>query len=183
MVATEDRYAPKQYFAAFRMPRVSVEVAETSDGRSAARHVVARLKAIYEEAKRNNEVQENDQFWVLLDTDHWTQPNHVAAFTLALKEARDSNFKVAVSNPCFEVWLLLHVAEVVTPLPACSVVEDQLRVALGGYSKQNVPAERLLQGVDVAIERARRLDPGANGWPQDVGTQHHQLVEAIRAAG
>lgn len=115
VVATEDTYAPKQYFAAFQLPRVSVEVVETNDGRSAASHVVARLKKVHDEAKRNNELQENDQFWVLLDTDHWTQPNHVA-----------------LSNPCFELWLLLHVADA---LPAINV-EEQLRAALGAYSRR-----------------------------------------------
>lgn len=57
VIATEDTFAPRQYFAAFERPRVSIEVVETTDGMSAARHVVDRLKAVHDEAQRRGELQ------------------------------------------------------------------------------------------------------------------------------
>ena len=84
-----------------------------------------------------------------------------------------------MSNPCFELWLLLHVADVQQPVAQCAGVEARLRAALGGYNKTNVPVEKLLPRVREAISRAKKLDPGGNGWPQDVGTQVHELVEAL----
>lgn len=181
VIATEDTYAPKQYFAELRQPRVVIEVVETRNDGSAAMHVVSRLKKVVDDAKKFGEWAEDDQFWVLLDTDHWTQPSHVASFSKAIKEAKESGFEVAVSNPCFELWLLLHVAEAVSPLNA-QAVEKQLRAALGSYSKTNVPADKLMPLISQAIERAKKLDVGEAGWPQSVGTQVHLLVEAIHGS-
>lgn len=106
VIATEDTYAPKQYFSAFELPRVSIHVIESVDGKQSARHVVARLKAVYEDGKRRGDLLPSDAFWALVDTDHYAQGHHVASFSQALKEAKDAGFKVAVSNPCFELWLL-----------------------------------------------------------------------------
>ncbi|MGV3623483.1 MAG: RloB family protein [Archangium sp.] len=181
VVATEDTYAPKQYFAAFELPRVSIKVVETDDSQSAASHVVARLKKIVDEAKKFGEWTDVDQYWVLLDTDHWSQGTHVAAFSKAIKEAKDCGFHVAVSNPCFELWLLLHVVDASSPLDA-KTAEQQLRTALGGYSKTNVPTAKLMPLLNDAIARAKKLDVGEGGWPQSVGTQVHLLVEAIHGS-
>ncbi|MXZ78960.1 MAG: RloB domain-containing protein [Gemmatimonadetes bacterium] len=56
-------------------------------------------------ARASQEESEIDEVWCLFDVE-WPR-NHPN-----LKKARDlaraSNVKVAVSNPCFELWLLLH---------------------------------------------------------------------------
>lgn len=182
IVATEDTYAPKQYFEGFRLPRVSIEVVETNDTQSAASHVVARLKKVVDDAKRFGDVTSDDQFWVLLDTDHWIEPNHVASFSRAIKEAKDAGFRIAVSNPCFELWLLLHVADVVLPLSDAAAATAQLRAAISRYSKTNVPVDTFMPLIQVAIARAEKLDVGEGGWPQSVGTQVHLLVEAIHGS-
>ena len=94
VIATEDRFAPKQYFEALQLSRVSVRVFGTEDNQSNAARVVARLREVFDDAKKNNEVQANDEFWVLLDTDHWTQPNHVAGFSAAIQQAKQAGFRV-----------------------------------------------------------------------------------------
>lgn len=179
VIATEDTYAPRQYFHAFKLSRVKVHVVPTEDGCSSAAAVLSRLKAEHEKAKRLGDLQDEDQFWMVCDTDHYCQGAHLRSFANALKEARDAAFRVVVSNPCFELWLLLHVAEA-PPVPTdAAAVEATLRATLGHYDKTNTPALRLLEGLAGAIERARRLDVGANGWPQSVGTQMHLLIEEL----
>lgn len=88
-------------------------------------------------------------------------------------------FRLAISNPCFELWLLLHVADAPAVAGRCDGVEAELRRKLGGYSKTNIPTARLMPGVDEAITRARTLDT-AGRWPQRTGTGVFRLVEAIR---
>ena len=61
IVACDDTYAPKQYFDFFRITRVQVHVIPTPDGSSAAEHVLDRL--------RNIDHEEDDELWMLLDTD------------------------------------------------------------------------------------------------------------------
>jgi hypothetical protein len=43
IVACDDTFAPKQYFDFFRLTRVQIHVIQTTDGTSAAPHVLDRL--------------------------------------------------------------------------------------------------------------------------------------------
>lgn len=62
IIACDDTYAPKQYFGFFRFPRVHVHVVETLDGTSSAQAVLQRLLGY--------DFEEDDERWLLLDTDH-----------------------------------------------------------------------------------------------------------------
>lgn len=119
----------------------------------------------------------------VLDTDHYTQGTHVPAFKTALKEAMEAGIRTAVSNPCFELWLLLHVREVKEQFANAKEVAAALHAELvGAYDKTNVPAARLLVGLELAITRARTLDVGVEGgWPQKTGTQVHLLAAELTA--
>lgn len=55
--------------------------------------------------KGQYELESDDELWLVIDKDRWTDAmlSHVA------KEcAQDDYLHVAMSNPCFELWLLLH---------------------------------------------------------------------------
>ncbi len=184
VVATEDRYLPRRYFDIFRHQRVVVEVLPTEDCRSAPEHVLARLK---EHQQDDNHI-EGDEFWLMLDIDHWTTPDHVANFRAVCAEARRRGYHLAHSNPCFEVWLLLHVAAVAESeqLPNCSAVVARLQGHLGGYNKGN--ETRWLscltpEQVSDAVMRAETLAGNANNlWPQQVGTDVFRLVKNLLTA-
>ena len=100
IIACDDTFAPKQYFDFFRLTRVKIHVVPTTDGTSVAAHVLRRLLEF--------EHDPDDELWMLLDTDHCTQGTHLQGFTGALREASQQGVQVALSNPCFEFWLLLH---------------------------------------------------------------------------
>ena len=55
--------------------------------------------------RSSEERDEIDEVWCLFDVE-WPQ-NH-PNLRQALDVASDTNVKVAVSNPCFELWLALH---------------------------------------------------------------------------
>jgi hypothetical protein len=117
IVACDDTYAPKQYFEFFQMTRVQVYVVPTEDGTSSAGHVLERLLKFDHE--------EDDELWMLLDTDHYASGKHIRSFKTALRNARQKGVNVALSKPCFELWLLLHHVEetVVKDLSDASEVE------------------------------------------------------------
>ena len=121
IVACDDTFAPKQYFDFFRLPRVQIHVIPTPDGSSAASHVLDRLLGF--------EHEEDDERWMLLDTDHCVQGTHLASFVEALAEAKRQRVNVALSKPSFELWLLLHHLEetALGVLPAAKDVEEALR--------------------------------------------------------
>jgi hypothetical protein len=182
VIATDDTYAPRQYFEAFNLQRIKIHVVATHDGRCAAADVLTRMKAVIEDGMARGDLRADDQFWLVLDTDHYTQGTHVPAFKTALKEALEAGIRTAVSNPCFELWLLLHVREVMEQFANAKEVAAALQAEFGAYDKTNVPAARLLAGLELAIKRAQSLDVGVEGgWPQKTGTQVHLLAAELTA--
>jgi hypothetical protein len=91
------------------------------------------------------------------------------------------NILFAVSNPCFELWLYLHVAE--CPLDkdiTSNMMEKMLRNKLGSYNKTNLDIEKFQGLVKVACERARKLDTKpTDRWPQTIGTHVYRLIDEI----
>lgn len=184
IVACDDTYAPKQYFGFFNITRVMVHVVPTQDGTSVAKYVLERLLNFAHEMK----VEVDDELWMLLDIDHCTVGNHFKSFIAAIKDARRRNIKVALSKPCFELWLLLHHEEesAVTALKNAQETEIALRKKLGQYDKRNLKQEHYpLASVYKACQRAERLDGVVKGGdnPSDNISQVYLLWKAIAAKG
>lgn len=179
VIATEDTYAPKHYFGLFHNPRLKVHVLPTEGGESAPEHVLRRLDGYAAEYS----LGEDDQLWLMLDTDHWVQPDHVANFSQVCALALAKGYGLAHSNPCFEIWLLLHVVDwnCGMALARCADVESQLRQALGSYSKRKLdPMKFPPDAIHAAVTRARQLDQSPDDrWPQQTGTHVYRIVEAI----
>jgi hypothetical protein len=178
LVACDDTFAPKQYFEFFRLTRIKIHVVPTTDGTSVASHVLERLLQFDHEP--------DDELWMLLDTDHCTQGTHLQGFTDALRDARRAGVNVALSKPCFELWLLLHkIDDASVGGPAnCGEVEKMLREVLGEYRKNRLKAAHYpLASVAEACMRAERLDASVPGRDIPAGntTRVYQLWRAIAA--
>ncbi|MEE7627509.1 RloB family protein [Methylobacter sp. Wu8] len=181
IVACDDTYAPKQYFDFFKMVRIKVHVVETpkEDTSSHATHVLERLQKF--------EHEEDDELWMLLDTDHCTKNEHIKSFKRALKDAREQGIKVALSRPCFELWLLLHHADysVVTSLKNASETDAALSQALGvKYDKTKLQQDHYpLASVCDAYRRSEELDKKTAGGdiPSGNTSRVYLLWKAILA--
>lgn len=69
-----------------------------------------------------------DQVWCILDVDGHSR------LAPALKLASEENIRIALSNPCFERWLLLHfVAR--TAYLTTAAAQQQLKTHVQGYDK------------------------------------------------
>lgn len=179
VIATEDTHAPDQYFRTFRNPRIKVQVLPTEGGLSAPEHVLQRLDAFHQEY----ELQEDDELWLMLDTDHWAEPNHIANLIEVCAQALKKGFHLAHSNPCFEIWLLFHVEDLNASeqFSRCQDVVQRLKDTLGGYSKRSIDCERFSRdAAAIAVERARKLDesPG-DRWPKKTGSHVYRVVEKL----
>jgi RloB-like protein len=178
IVACDDTYAPDQYFNFFRLPRVQVKVIPTEDNTSHAEHVLNRLKQF--------DHDDDDELWMLLDTDHCTSGAHLKNFNNALRDARNADVRVALSKPCFELWLLLHHIgeEHVSTINNAKQTESALRQALGDYDKTSLkPAHFPLAAVALACQRAARLDLATldSAIPQQNTSRVYLLWQAIIA--
>ncbi|MEI7995813.1 MAG: RloB family protein [Methylococcaceae bacterium] len=180
IVACDDSYAPKQYFNFFRFTRVQVHVVETplDENRCHAIDVLKRLEAI--------EHEEEDERWMLLDTDHYVNGPHIKEFTRIIKEAKEKGISVALSKPCFELWLLLHHLDknAVTELDNAKAVEKCLRGQLGEYNKTSLKREHFpVETVAKAYLQARELDKTVKGGaiPETNTSRVYRLWETIIA--
>ncbi len=50
---------------------------------------------------------EEDTLWSVFDVDRWPVKN----LSLVCHQARQKKYSLAISNPCFEVWLCLHLGD------------------------------------------------------------------------
>ncbi|MHB8189962.1 MAG: RloB family protein [Ferrimicrobium sp.] len=106
----------------------------------------ARRKALDEEG-------EIDEFWCVFDVE-WPR-NHLHLRD-AIEQARQSGIELAISNPCFELWLVLHFQDHSSWLdndPA-----RRLRQNLDGSDNKGIDAATYMPLVRDAVTRAKELD-------------------------
>lgn len=158
IIACDDKYAPKQYFDFFKISRIQVHVVPTEDGTSSADWVLDRLLEY--------DHDEDDELWILLDTDHNIEKNHIKSYMAALTRARQNNVSIALSRPCFETWLLLHHvnSKNIKEIANATEASDLLRDALGEYNKTRLKKGHYsLEKVVYACKQAEKLDKNDNG--------------------
>jgi hypothetical protein len=177
VIASEDTHAVKQYFDRFELRRVQFVVLPTQKGRSSPEALIERLDLYQEEF----EIGDGDQLWIVLDTDHWIRGGHRNNLIEVLNRCRQRNFRFAISNPCFELWLLLHFQDwpVGNDL-SCSEIIRQLRAVAGGYRKNAVYSLSITPAsVEAAVERARSRDKSGNWFPDEMGTQVYRIIDEL----
>lgn len=92
-----------------------------------------------------------DEVWCVFDVDE--HPKVGEARQMAL----DNGLRLAMSNPCFELWLLLHLRE----SPGAQhrhAVQKMFYDMMPGVSWKHLDFERLSAGGDAAYRRAERLE-------------------------
>jgi hypothetical protein len=128
---------------------------------------------------REDEAAIYDQIWCVFDVDKHTTPNE------ALKTAQDKRLSVALSNPCFEYWFLLHFEDT----NRCFLSLDKLirhlrREFLPGYEKRSDVFPKLWPLTDKAMARAQRFEAnrsaGEGVRDHNSSTDVHKLVLVLK---
>lgn len=175
IVATEGEKTEKHYLDEFKPSRGSllqVKVLENKQHKTKPTECLERLKGY--EAKY--QLGPEDELWLMIDRDSWEE----AELKEVAKEiGARANYFLALSNPCFELWLYLHLADN-KPFDHRDKIPPALAKLLGSYDKADYDAARIAAGVDAAIGRAEKLDtPPQNPWPKNQGTHVHRLMKKI----
>jgi hypothetical protein len=173
VIATEGRETEKQYFVMFHDSRIKIEILPTGDdNRSAPQYVLDRL----DEFVKKYDLTQDDALWVMFDVDRWGAKN----ISAICRQAKQKKYGLAISNPCFEVWLYLHVDDLHPDDKNCQEFEARLRNKLGSYNKSNLNTDAFKDYIEEAVERAKNLHPShQQNWPPEPGSHVYRVVEML----
>jgi hypothetical protein len=128
---------------------------------------------LVEYTRRTFELGAFDEVWCVTDVDHYEREGGKVTAALALA---GDDIRLAISNPCFELWLLLHHEDCATHCADCREVHARLRKHLPQYDKTRLRFGDFAAGLDEAIHRAGKL--GAD-HTRNPSTGVGRLVEAV----
>jgi len=132
--------------------------------------------------------EEYDRAYCVLDRDSHANYDAAIQRLRGSQHERSGRLCIAVSVPCFEVWLLLHFRYSASPFiasgrrSACDKVLRELENHLPGYRKgQNGVFNALASKLDKAIANATRLETqNEESSAGNPATGMHHLINHLR---
>ncbi|MGW7294286.1 RloB family protein [Streptomyces xiamenensis] len=123
---------------------------------------------------RGRAPEDFDQVWCVFDVDDYLD------IPQAVKKARDLGIELAVSNPCFELWLLLHHTHHTAHVAGYRQLAGLLGKHVPAYDKAKINFPRDFgPSWATAVERARDLAPAGQEHAVNPSTGVWALVEII----
>ena len=192
VIAAEGRDTENIYFEAvkrhLKASNVHVEVLHRENNNSSPENVYSQIS----DFKKEYNIEQDDELWIVVDRDRWTLKSLAGIARLC---RQNQNLRFGVSNPCFELWLLLHFDDISTyeqedlakiaanrksSRRGSSFLKQQIRERMGSYQESNYDADSLMGQADTAIARAEVLDiVPTDRWPQGVGTRVYLLMKSV----
>lgn len=191
VIAAEGRATENIYFEAMRQElcatNVQLVVLNREDDNSNPANVHRQIKDFMDEYN----ILDDDQLWIVIDRDDWKEKMLADIAQLC---QQNSNLRFSMSNPCFELWLILHLEDIedyseedkknLFENPRLSThgtwTKYHLRKLMGHYQESDYDPSILLPHVEEAICRAEKLDINPKDrWPQTTGTRVYLLAKSI----
>jgi hypothetical protein len=189
IIATEDTKAEPKYFrdvaSYYKNPKVHVEVLTRPGTASSPEYVINML----DKFRQKYHLIKSDELWMVIDVDRWGEKK----LSLIAMLCRQKNYFLAVSNPCSDIWFLLH-KKSMDEYPDHTLqeflenkkknkrtrLELELIRVFGEFNKKNLKTTQFIPFVKDAIVRAMKLDvQPEQRWPLQLGTRIYLLVEKI----
>lgn len=154
------------------------------------------VKRLLKQAKEAYNFKRTDEFWLIIDRDHWEEIHHHNFDELIEDCKKEGNFYVAMSNPCFEIWLVLHLKD----MNEFSDEEKMLLMKNNRFSSKKHHIDKVLENLiddgrgynkkpdpkiflprlDIAIQRAKKLDYNKEDYPTSLGSHVYKLIEKLK---
>lgn len=189
IIATEGEQTEKKYFydlaRFYHNPKIHVEILDRFTNASSPEKIVELLDKFRQKYYQD----EDDELWLVIDVDQWGEKKLAGV----ARGCQQKNYLLAVSNPCFELWLLLHIKsldeysnDILNEFRENkktnnrSRLETELLDLLGSYNKRKIDTGKFFPTIELAIQRAKSLDRQPDHrWPNDLGSRVYRLVESI----
>ncbi|HUU20942.1 MAG TPA: RloB family protein [Phycisphaerae bacterium] len=190
MIVCEGRKTEPNYFKATRteLKLTSVEVEVVGEGEAPINVVNTALERVADQrraAARSAVEGEYDSVWCVMDVE---APTPHESLSRAIDRAGANKLSVALSNPCFEYWYLLHFERTSALMPTNGHVIRALKKHFPSYAKSDSAILRELSSrTETAIDNAeaalREKHCGEDLRQHNPSTHVHRLVAKLRTVG
>ena len=163
LIVCEGTETEPSYFMALRNREKSLIDLEIEPGgvpKTLVEKAAALKRSANKAAKRDPNLR-YDHVWCVFDIDE--HPN----VGEAVQQARDNGIELAISNPCFELWILLHFEDQTAHIERRALHRACVR-HLPGYEKK-VPFDSLRRYYPDAVRRALSL----RNWQETRGCDEY----------
>jgi hypothetical protein len=186
LIVCEDGVSSPQYFSFLgRQYRISPKIRVCGEEcGSAPIDVVKFTKSLVTKRKLEKGMPQFESKWCVFDTEG-VQNMHQSLFE-AIDMANSNHFSLAISNPCFEFWYLLHFNYTTKPAHDCTEMITFLEEKFPAYDKgDNEIFEVIFPKTEDAIRYARRISEehftGVDIENRNPSTEVYKLVEYLKS--
>jgi hypothetical protein len=183
-----ERSEPDYFEALKREPQVrelaavDVRIDEDSAGSDPLTLVRAAICARERAQGAEGEI---DEFWCVFDVEWKTYRRNHPTLMEAVRLAHDNDIRLAISNPCFELWLVLHFKTWTRWLNNTDARRE--RRACDGQADKGVAGALYMPKRSVAAKRAKALDAKHAGdgtpFPDDNPSSGvFRIIESVSGA-
>ncbi|HLP89402.1 MAG TPA: RloB family protein [Nostocaceae cyanobacterium] len=194
-----------QYREKFNSSYIHVEfIDRLESGDSDPNSVYKTIIQFSQILQQQYKLRENyDELWLIIDTD---EHDNRRECIINLAQECNTNFlyKLGLSNPCFEIWLMMHFVDLEISLIKDYIPGENTDKSLKDYIEESPIKKRsgicknllnrihnnehqpyytkLIEYIPQAITRAKKLggcNPNNPNYPQEIGTQVYELLEKL----
>ena len=182
LIAAEGAKTEKSYFERNIRPlndQIIIEVVDKPTHASSPLDVQKILASAIK--KESGALRAGDEAWIVIDRDQWKPKAIQAAIAWTQEQSTvKCHCDMALSNPRFEYWLLLHFEDG-NDLSTAEECQKRLNDHIRLVKKKNVPAGSFqCEQVEAAIKRASKKRFGKSSQSlQSTGTTVYRLVEKL----
>lgn len=168
---------------------IKIRLLEREDTKSSPQWV----KKLLDEYITDYGLSENDILWMIIDRD--AQNNSKKQLIELIEECNEENILISISNPCFELWLLLHCITdlnsydknilLSNPKPRAKAnkryIEIELKRINGTYNKKKLAKNDFIsfEKISNAIRLEKDLEQIPINIIDNLGSNIGQIVERI----
>jgi len=152
VIVCEGEKTEVQYFESFRKRNSGVNIKPIHGKCTDPKNIVKFANKCIDKWGIN--FKEGDGIWCVFDVDE----NRDEAIKDAVKQAENNTIQVALSNPCFELWYLLHFEYIRSQISRVEAYERLREDFIQGYEKNMKVYDRLLEKLPGAIKNSKELN-------------------------
>ncbi len=179
IIAMEGNTTEPNYFSAVKKKlqasslKIILLTRDEKNTNSAPIHIIEEIKNY----KKKDSIDKNDELWLIIDKDRWPD----SQLSTVAEECITSKYNLGLSNPCFEIWLILHYDNLsghIGETWSSRTAHDRWNSI---HAAHNISShQKIADNILPAIDNAKELDKNKTArWPNTIGTRVYKLAESI----